>query len=285
MTCDHSPIDQYSTPDPFGFGTDYSFATSIGVSTIANLGCSSLGDSNSQLRRAGTWHYVDNLSWVHGQHNIKVGGEFRYVFENGYDAFGSRPVRRLHAVSGTLAYRSLPVQTGVTNDESFRRWGQACSALSVFNRRASFSIRKHNARQQTISRYVQHEYGAFFQDQWKLRPNLTLQLGLRYQFDGVPFERDGQLSNLFANPAGPAPLTFSAVGPGTGQELYYNDPFNFEPRFGLAWDPFSSGKTSVRVGYGIFHDRIFGNLFTNLKSNPPFVGNFQNYVAEWTNCL
>jgi hypothetical protein len=135
------------------------------------------------------------------------------------------------------------------------------------------------------ARYVQHEYGAFFQDQWKVRPNLTLQLGLRYQFDGVPFERDGQLSNLFANPAGLAPLTFSTVGPGTGQELYYNDPFNFEPRFGLAWDPFNSGKTSVRVGYGIFHDRIFGNLFTGLKSNPPFVGSFTNYLPGTVSTL
>ena len=284
FACAHSPIDQYSTPDPFGFGTDYSFATSIGVSTIADLGCSSLGDSNSQLRRAGTWHYVDNLSWVHGQHNIKVGGEFRYVFENGYDAFGSRPVVDFTPY-GNFGIPVVTCANGCDDNEILQTMGAGLLGFVGIQSQSQFFDTEAQRTATNFSRYVQHEYGAFFQDQWKLRPNLTLQLGLRYQFDGVPFERNGQLSNLFANPAGPAPLTFSTVGPGTGQELYYNDPFNFEPRFGLAWDPFNSGKTSVRVGYGIFHDRIFGNLFTNLKSNPPFVGSFQNYVPGVVNTL
>jgi hypothetical protein len=127
-------------------------------------------------------------------------------------------------------------------------------------------------------KFVQHEYGAFVQDVWKILPNLTLQLGLRYAFNGVPFEKNGNLSNLFVDPASPAPLTFSTVGPGTGRNLYSNDPHNLEPRVGLAWDPSHTGKTSIRMGYGIFHDRVFGNLFTNLKSNPPFVGAVNNFV-------
>jgi hypothetical protein len=281
FACAHSQVDQYSTPDPFGFGTDYSFNTSIGVPTIANLGCSSLGDSNSQFRRAGTWHYVDNLSWVHGQHNIKVGGEFRYVFENGYDAFGSRPIVDFTPY-GNFGVPVVTCANGCDDDEILQTMAAGLLGFVGIQGQSQFFDTQGQRTPTNFSRYVQHEYGAFFQDQWKLRPNLTLQLGLRYQFDGVPFERDGQISNLFANSAGPAPLTFSAVGPGTGQELYYNDPFNFEPRFGLAWDPFNSGKTSVRVGYGIFHDRIFGNLFTNLKTNPPFVGSFQNYLPPET---
>jgi hypothetical protein len=58
--------------------------------------------------------------------------------------------------------------------------------------------------------------------------------------------------------------------------LYYSDPSNIEPRVGLAWDPFHDGKTSFRAGYGIFHDRIFGNIFTNLKGNPPFIAGVTN---------
>lgn len=284
FACAHDQIDQYSKPDPFGSGTDYSFNTSTGVSTIAALGCSSLGDSNSQFRRAGTWHYVDNLSWVHGQHNIKVGGEFRYVFENGYDAFGSRPTVDFTPY-GNFRIPVVTCANGCDDDEVLQTMGASLLGFVGIQSQSQFFNTQGQRTATNLSRYVQHEYGAFFQDQWKLRPNLTLQLGLRYQFDGVPFERDGQLSNLFANPGGPAPLTFSIVGPGSGQELYYNDPFNFEPRFGLAWDPFNSGKTSIRAGYGIFHDRIFGNLFTNLKTNPPFVGSFLNYVPGTVSTL
>ena len=125
---------------------------------------------------------------------------------------------------------------------------------------------------------VQHEYGAFVQDSWKVRNNLTLQLGMRYEFNGVPFERNGNLSNLLnQQPYDPGPITFQTVGPGTGRQMYKDDYKDFEPRVGLAWDPFKDGKTSFRMGYGIFHDRIFGNLFGNLRGDPPFEGTAQNF--------
>jgi hypothetical protein len=62
----------------------------------------------------------------------------------------------------------------------------------------------------------------------------------------------------------------SLVGPGTGNQLYQNDYSNIEPRVGFSWDPWSEGKTAIRGGFGIFHDRVFGNLFGNARGNPPF---------------
>jgi len=106
---------------------------------------------------------------------------------------------------------------------------------------------------------------------------LTLTYGLRWEYYGVPFEVHNNLSNLYVDPSGPAPFTFTTVGRGAGRPLYDNEYRNFEPRVGLAWDPFKSGKTSIRAGYGIYHDRVFGNLYENARGNPPFTETFVAY--------
>jgi len=67
------------------------------------------------------------------------------------------------------------------------------------------------------------------------------------------------------------------VGPGTGKSIYQQDYSNIEPRVGFSWDPWKDGKTAIRGAFGIFHDRVFGNLFGNARGNPPFE---QDYVAN-----
>jgi hypothetical protein len=272
----YQKIDQVGSVDPFGFGTDYSFNLSTGVPTISNLGCNALGNSNGQFRDSGTYHYVDQLSWTPGKHNIKVGAEFRYVWENGADSFSSRPLVDFTAY-GNLG---IPVVgcAGCESDENLQTLGAALLGLVGSQSQSQYYNAQGVRTATNFRKFVQHEYGGFFQDSWKVLPNLTLQLGLRYEFDGVPFERDGNLSNLLDQYAGaPGDKVFQTVGPGTGRKIYDTYIYQFEPRLGLAWDPFRDGKTSVRMGYGIFHDRTFGNLFTNLSGNPPFVAGFLDY--------
>src|SRR5207245_2929863 len=119
--------------------------------------------------------------------------------------------------------------------------------------------------------FRQPEFGTFLQDSDKILPNLTLSYGLRYQFNGVPYEVNNLLSTLFTNPSGSAPFTFTIAGDREHglPPLYNNDWHDFEPRIGLAWDPFKQGKTSIRAGYGIFHDRVFGQLLGLTRGNPP----------------
>lgn len=86
-------------------------------------------------------------------------------------------------------------------------------------------------------------FGAYVQDDWRARPNLTFNLGLRYEMATVPTEASGKLSNL-ASLADPQPRLGSP---------YFENPSkrNFEPRVGFSWDPFHTGATSVRGGFGI----------------------------------
>jgi hypothetical protein len=285
FTCNgSSAIDKVGKVDQFGFGTDYSFNTATNVPTIANFACTALGDSNGQARRAGTWHIVDHLSWTKGLHSIKAGFEFRYVYDNGYDAFGSRPVVDFTAF-GNFGIPIVNCAGSCATAETLQTLAAALLGVPGVQSQTQFYNAQGTRTATDFRRFVQHEYGYFIQDAMKLASNWTLQIGMRYEFDGVPFERDGNLSNLLYQQASATPpITFQTVGPGTGRRLYRDDYHNFEPRVGLAWDPFSDGKTSVRLGYGIFHDRIFGNLFTNLKGNPPFVAGIQNLPnADFSN--
>ena len=142
---------------------------------------------------------------------------------------------------------------------------------------------KAGAREATDNKlFRQHEYDWFGQDTWKVRPNVTLNLGLRYQLDGVPYEQNANFSNLFSSPMG-APLTMTIVGPGTGHQLYASDYSNIEPRVGVSWDPWGDGKTAVRAAFGIFHDRLFGNLFGNARGNPPFEQDYNRYPIDTIN--
>ncbi|MBZ5592742.1 MAG: TonB-dependent receptor [Acidobacteriia bacterium] len=275
-------FDSLSTLDPFGNGSDYA------ISGIATVGCAALGDTNAQFRKTGTWLVNDSIAVIKSSHSFKFGGEFRNVFENGDNAFGSRTY---DSFNGYTTF-GVPIANLDPNNPCDPNTGNNCGGrqfqdmasgllgLVDFQSQYQYFDKSGNRRALDFLKFRQHEYGVYAQDSWKIRSNLTLSYGLRYQFNGVPFEVNNNLSNLFANPQGAAPFTFSIVGPGTGKLLYNNDPHNFEPRVGLSWDPFKNGKTAFRAGYGIFHDRIFGNLFGNARTNPPFVQQVQNFPGD-----
>jgi len=268
--------------DAFGNGVDIQVPDGAFLNGPVNaFGCNTLFDSAGQARNTGTTSYSDVVTWVKSNHTIKFGGDFRDVRSSGDDNFNSRSVLFFNRFSGTgfqdAAVSGLDptIASNVASTIQDLSWflvgGVFGQFQSQFYNHAGTRVATDNKD------FRQREFDGFIQDTWKVTRNLTLNYGFRYQFNGVPFETGGNFSNLFQNPDSVAnTYTFTLVGAGTGHQVYSNDYKNFEPRIGIAWDPFKDGKTSVRAGYGIFHDRIFDNIFGNARSNPPFQGTFLN---------
>jgi hypothetical protein len=114
-----------------------------------------------------------------------------------------------------------------------------------------------------------HDYHAFLQDDWRVQRNLTLNLGLRYEFNGVPFERDGLEGTVDKAAQVSRSSQISDLTVATASRWYNNDWNNFAPRFGLVWDPGGDGKMAVRASYGIFYDDLVGNAFIFVDANTP----------------
>ena len=112
--------------------------------------------------------------------------------------------------------------------------------------------------------FRQKLFGLFLQDDFKLSPHLTLNLGLRYEIITAPTETDGKLANL---------RSILAETITEGEPYYENPRKNIAPRIGFAWDLFGDGKTSLRGGGGMFHAQILANQYRFMASgNPPFSG-------------
>jgi hypothetical protein len=100
----------------------------------------------------------------------------------------------------------------------------------------------------------QNLFGAYLQDDWRWKPNLTLNLGLRYEMSTVPTETSGKIANL-RDIRDPLPVCGTlTAGNCSGTGAFFSNPtlHNFEPRIGFAWDPLRNGKTAVRGGIGLF---------------------------------
>jgi outer membrane receptor protein involved in Fe transport len=262
--------------DQFGRGSDFGFTDPVGGG-FTSFGCTALGDSNGQARFTGTYQVSDAVTWTHGNHSVKFGGDFHDVYSNGFANFSSR-----QAFSFDPSGNGIPViqnvanpadQAQVSSDRSLQ--DAVGSLLGVVTTQTQNQF--YNANLSRVSSdergFRQKETGVFIQDTWKIKPNLTLTYGLRWDYYSVPYEVNGLVSTLFDDPtrlATTTPFTFTTLKQGGAQ--IYNDYYKgFDPRLGIAWDPFKKGRTSIRAGYGIFRDRVYGNLFENTDANPPFL--------------
>ncbi len=190
------------------------------------------------------WQIVDNYTLIRGKHSLVLGGEFKINLSKS-DVSTARDGLYVFEGLGTFALDS-PGGVNITVD---RFTGKALKDNDY------------------VRNYHQRELAFFVQDNWKIARRLTLNLGLRYEYFGVPYRVDGPADwNLFYGPGTNrtqrlASATFRQAEP------YGRDYNNFGPRFGLAYDLRGNGKTVARGGYGVAFDRIFNNIWLDLRNN------------------
>jgi hypothetical protein len=197
---------------------------------IDNLGLNIGSESNSpQSYTQNNYQFLNNVTLIRGAHALKFGAEWRHWIA---------PTNFLPRSRGEWDYSSL----------------QALIDDSVPN---GFNGALRGAGTGVFSGNQDGIYW-FVQDDWKIAPRLTVNLGLRYEWMSNP--RDGQLQAL--NSLATLPGVFEFRIPKT-------DRNNFAPRIGFAWDPFGDARTAVRGGFGISYDVTFQNL-TTLQLPPQF---------------
>ena len=195
-----------------------------------------------------TLEFRDVLSKVKGNHALKIGGDFRRELNDDNLNGAARP---LFTFAGLFNFANdAPLFYQINADP---RTGGAADAQRHFRSGG---------------------YGLFIQDDWKARPNLTLNLGLRYEYFNVLKEKDNRVANFVFGPGGG--LTGSRVTPTS--DLYQPDRNNFAPRLGFAYSPKHFGleqKLVLRGGFGVAYNRVPAVVFSNTRGNPPFFARFQ----------
>ena len=191
----------------------------------------------------------DTLSKTLGNHTWKFGVVGRKEQDNSDLSGGSRP---LYSFTGLFNFlNDAPVFEAINADPTT---GLPADAQRYF--RTDY-------------------YAGFVQDDWKARPNLTLNLGLRYEYYSPLKEKNGRLSNLFFTGGNLATAQVRVVN-----ELYERDKNNFAPRFGFAYSPnwnrfgMMNGRSVIRGGFGIAYNRLPVAPLNNARGNPPFFARY-----------
>jgi outer membrane receptor protein involved in Fe transport len=271
---------------------------SIGTSdgTTVGFGASQSIPSRGVLN---TFQWQDSISISHGRHSYKVGGEYRRT-RNG-STFDSAVYGFYQFWDSENLLTDGAIGDLTTNPFTSSTSGAFAVAMGAINPASPVP-----ALPDTYRGYRANEFSWYAQDNWRASSRLTVNLGLRYDYFGVPHNFRPDIDSNFY--WGPSNLDQCITRNGTGQqvclpglgvtnpvstnpfypvnpataaefgaafqvrnnELWNKDTNNFAPRVGLAYDVFGNQKTVVRLGGGVFYDRMWNNLFENIRFNPPY---------------
>jgi hypothetical protein len=287
-------------------------SVSAGVPNMTYSGYASMGGDPSvpEIGAVNTFQFGDTLTHVLGNHTLSYGVDMRLVRRGNFtvDSNYRGEFGFTGSVTGGLGQLSPQQEAGLAG-----LMGLPCAATNNCQFGNSVADALLGLPQYWLNGFQEYisgafgEYDFFVQDDWRVRPRLTLNLGLRYEYKSLVTEKNNDFSNFdFSNGnlmvAGTNAATLwsfnPTVNPYTGQyqinpqpctaktcaqqtinlgssasnrSLQYPDRKNFEPRIGIAWQPFKNSRTVLRGGYGIFYDQTFGDVYFQKAANPPFV--------------
>ena len=239
-----------------------------GLPNISLTNFGSINDANPLLRRDQTWTFSDFMIWRQGRHTLRWGGDFRRIQLNTQASNNARGSFTFTGVSTAeiVNQRALP-GTGFDFADFLLGLPQLTSV--------QFGDNNYHFRG--------NSWDLFLQDDWRLRGNLTLNFGLRYEYFSPFTETDNQIANLDLAPNLQAckdalqPACVARVLPGQSGPfngafpagLLHPDRNNFAPRLGIAWKAFAN--TVVRAGYGInYNTSAYSDIAQQLAFQPPF---------------
>ncbi|MFZ3334084.1 MAG: carboxypeptidase regulatory-like domain-containing protein [Candidatus Acidiferrales bacterium] len=240
------PVDQGTPATTYGVDTGVTNPLLGGLPSISLSGFTALGNGANHPKIIGpdqAFDLVDNISFLHGNHGFKFGGEVRkYTVDEG----------TFRAARGTIKFAKNAAFSGASPLEDFFAGLPSTGSIQVGD----------------PTRHLhQWSYAGFFQDNWRVRSTVTLNLGLRYEFTSPPQDSQNLLGNF--DPT----LGLVQVGQQISS-IYKPDHKNFSPRMGVAWDVFGDGKTILRAGGSIIYDTLPADVFISQQqtSNAPTLG-------------
>lgn len=238
--------DVFGNPNlTFGLNTGVTAARDFGLPEIHVSPFSQLGSSqfsNPRGRVDTNWHVIDNYSWKRGRHDLKFGFEFRRTFVNSFNDSNFRGVLNFDSMADFLN-------------------GTVAGGLTVIGG--------------TDRGTSQNSWAGYIQDSFRWTPRFTFNWGLRYDYFGVLDEERNRFSRY--DPVAGLLL----VGTPGYPRLYDRDMNNFGPRLSFAWDPWGTGKTVLRAGWGLFYDAYSQDFFLGqIPWNTFSPGNAYNPIGE-----
>ena len=234
-----APLPQEPAVGPGGYAPEVAIGSSgFTFGTPASLGRGAYPDE----RRV---QFADMVTWTHGHHLLQVGADLSLVHDY---------VASLSNAEGTFRYDS-----GVTNGHAggLVDWitdytfdvhaypNGGCPSINSPIHNFCFTSFTQSFGQPTIA-FDTQEWAGFVQDNWRVRPNLTVNAGLRYDYELEPL------------PQHPNAVLDAVFGQSASTSVFPEDRNNFGPRVGVAWEPFGNGRGVVRLGYGLFYGRLPG---------------------------
>jgi Carboxypeptidase regulatory-like domain/TonB dependent receptor len=218
-----------------------------------------------------TFGVNDTVTHMFGRHSLKLGFEFRRVQENSnYELLGF-PYYEFTSIEAFAADAPYLTEATVNRIPGSPDFGNFTG---------------------TPRHFRWNRLAAFAEDDWKVFPRLTLNLGLRWDLFPGPSETNGILSNIILGSGSTFQEQLAAASVGRVTKMWNTDYKNFAPRVGLAWDPTGKGTWAIRSGFSMAYEEPYSNLFTNASRfnppdsttvliEPPIIGTDINYTFPW----